>query len=258
MEILDETVDDGVIERRFDLKVDTEVVPGIHWLPEYPAAKHPTVLIGHGGTQHKRIANVLGLARKIVRELRYGVVALDAPGHGDRMTDEQREAMAARLRQRREGEQRPPADADRASALTNAAPMAVKEWKTLLDQLQQNEAWADGPFGYWGVSMGCAFGMPLIASEPRISAAVLGLAGARDDRSLETAAKITIPLLFLFQAEDQLMTVESGIKLWQAFGSEEKTLHMNPGPHVGIPKFERAAAVAFFQRHFGTAGGVTP
>jgi hypothetical protein len=26
-------------------------------------------------------------------------------------------------------------------------------------------------------------------------------------------------------------------------------MHINPGPHVGIPLFEREAAVAFFKRH---------
>ncbi len=63
MEILDETCEKGVIERRFNLTVNGEIVPGIHWLPEAASAPHPTVLIGHGGTQHKRVPNVLGLAR---------------------------------------------------------------------------------------------------------------------------------------------------------------------------------------------------
>jgi alpha-beta hydrolase superfamily lysophospholipase len=90
VDIISETVEDGIVERRFDLKVGDQPVPGLHWLPEGASAPHPTVLIGHGGTQHKRVPNVLGLARKLVSELGYGVVALDAPGHGDRMTDEER------------------------------------------------------------------------------------------------------------------------------------------------------------------------
>ena len=35
-------------------------------------------------------------------------------------------------------------------------------------------------YGYWGVSMGTLIGLPFVASEPRISAAVLGLAGLGD------------------------------------------------------------------------------
>src|ERR1039458_5426063 len=108
MEILEESTEKGVVERRFTLTVDGELVPGIHWLPEgvddgtaaadgpacEASAPRPTVLIGHGGTQHKRAPNVLGLARKMVRARGYGVVALDAPGHGDRMTEAQRQARA--------------------------------------------------------------------------------------------------------------------------------------------------------------------
>lgn len=51
------------------------------------------------------------------------------------------------------------------------------------------------------------------------------------------------------QADDELMTMDSGIELWKAFGSEEKAFHMNPGPHVGIPQFESEAVRRFFQRH---------
>lgn len=246
MRVIDEVCEKGVVERRFELEVDGEVVPGIHWVPDQPNDTYPTVLIGHGGTQHKRVPNVLRMARKLVRHLGYGAVALDAPGHGDRVTEAEREAQRARIAEMRAGT----GDQDRMRSLRATAPKAVAEWKALLDVLQKTPASADGPFGYWGVSMGCAFGMPLLASEPRITAAVLGLAGARDDASLNIAAQITQPLLFLFQADDELMTVESGIQLWRAIGSEEKAFHMNPGPHVGIPEFENDAARLFFRRHF--------
>ncbi|MGA2210413.1 MAG: alpha/beta hydrolase [Acidimicrobiales bacterium] len=254
MEIVEETTERGVVERRFDLNVDGEIVPGIHWLPEGEVAPHPTVLIGHGGSQHKRVPNVLGLARTLVRHCGYGAVALDAPGHGDRMTEAQRQARAELLTSRQEG--RPvPASFDRARALDMFAPKAVAEWKALLDDLASNAMWAAGPYGYWGVSMGTAFGVPLLAVEPRISAAVLGLGALRSDDDVRRtqAASITIPILFLFQSDDELMTREGGLALWDSFGSSEKTLHLNPGPHVGVPLFERQAAVAFFRRHFEPA-----
>jgi len=47
------------------------------------------------------------------------------------------------------------------------------------------------------------------------------------------------------------MTRESGIALFDAIGSEEKTMHINPGGHVGTPLFERDAYDAFFARHLG-------
>jgi dienelactone hydrolase len=258
MEILDEVCEKGVIERRFNLMVDGEIVPGIHWLPEAVTASHPTVLIGHGGTQHKRVPNVLGLARKLVRHGNYGVVALDAPGHGDRMTEEQKRERAELL-DRRSGDRLAPISDRRRRAMRGAASRAVSEWKALLDDLASNPQWARGPFGYWGVSMGTAFGIPLLAGEPRIVAAVLGLGALRegDDEARDQAARIRIPLLFLFQWDDELMTREGGLALWDAFGAEEKTAHINPGPHVGIPLFERDAALAFYQRHLKVEAGST-
>jgi dienelactone hydrolase len=253
MDLVDEVTEKGVVERRFNLVVKDENVPGIHWLPAGATAPHPTILIGHGGTQHKRVPNVLGLARTLVRHGGYGVVALDAPGHGDRMTEEQREARTELLARRR-GERLAPIPAERVRAMAGAARQAVMEWKALLDDLATVEQWARGPFGYWGVSMGTAFGVPLVADEPRISAAVLGLGALWEgnEEQKERAARVTIPLLFLFQWDDELMTREGGLALWDAFGSEEKTMHINPGPHVGIPLFERDEALAFFKRHFDT------
>jgi dienelactone hydrolase len=250
MEILEEVCEKGVIERRFNLTANGEVVPGIHWLPEAVTAPHPTVLIGHGGTQHKRVPNVLGLARKLVRHGGYGVVALDAPGHGDRMTEEQKQ-QRAELLARRSGDRLAPLSERRMRAMSGASSQAVAEWKTLLDDLATNPQWASGPFGSWGVSMGTAFGVPLLAGEPRIAAAVLGLGALREGNEGlgDQATRIAIPLLFLFQWDDELMTREGGLGLWDAFGAEEKTMHINPGPHVGIPLFERDAALAFYKRH---------
>jgi pimeloyl-ACP methyl ester carboxylesterase len=194
---------------------------------------------------------VLGLARKLVRARGYGVVALDAPGHGDRITEAQRQARDELLAAHREGRSGP-RNAERIRALAMSGPKAVAEWKALLDELGSNPMWADGPFGYWGVSMGTLFGVPLLATEERISAAVLGLGAIREgneEQQRAQAAGITIPILFLFQSDDELMTRDGGLALWDAFGSTEKTMHLNPGPHVGIPLFERDAAISFYQRH---------
>lgn len=62
MEVLSEKVEQSVVEQRFDLQVDGGSVPGIRWSPEGAKVTRPTILIGHGETQHKRDPNVLGLA----------------------------------------------------------------------------------------------------------------------------------------------------------------------------------------------------
>jgi pimeloyl-ACP methyl ester carboxylesterase len=98
-------------------------------------------------------------------------------------------------------------------------------------------------------------GVPFVASEPRVTAAIFGLAGLREGAGeMEAAARsITIPLMFIFQWEDAVAPRESGIGLFNAFGSKEKTMHINPGGHMDIPNFEAGDWEAFYQRHLGTA-----
>lgn len=255
MDIVSEVAEKGVVERRFDLKVGTEAVPGIHWLPEAATGPHPTVLIGHGGTQDKRAPNVLALARSLVRHLGVGAIALDALEHGDRVSDpdaarKARRGLEKQLGAEAQSGRRGVSESWRA-AMAERIPVHVREWKALLDELETHDAWSGGPFGYWGLSMGTSHGLPLVAGEPRIRAAVLGLNALRsaEDPQAALAARITVPVLFLLQSDDELMTRKAGLALWDALGSEEKTLHLNPGGHIDVPRFERDAAEHFFRRH---------
>ncbi len=59
------------------------------------------------------------------------------------------------------------------------------------------------------------------------------------------------PLLFVFQRHDELVNVEAGLALFDAFGAKEKTMHINPGGHVEIPAHEREDFERFFVRHLG-------
>lgn len=260
MDIVTETVEKGVVEQRFDLKVGHEVVPGIRWSPEGATGARPTVLIGHGGTQHKRVPNVVGLARRFVRHLGYSAVALDAPGHGERITDpagaeRRRQALQERIAAGRGAGPRT-FGADEAAEWVERTAKGVGEWKALLDDLDSSGS--AGPYGYWGVSMGTAIGLPMVAGEPRITAAVLGLAGLGDrpgaDAFARAARELRCPVLFVFQWDDELIGREAGTALFDALGSPEKTMHVNPGGHVGIPMFERDAYEAFFLRHLGPTG----
>ena len=81
-------------------------------------------------------------------------------------------------------------------------------------------------------------------------AGVLGRPGNRYERN---ARSLTIPILFIFQWDDELASRESGLALFDAFGSKQKTMHINPGRHIEVPVFERHEAEAFFVRHLGAA-----
>lgn len=86
MDIQSRTVELGVVEQQFILKTPEDTVPGILWSPEPPTGPLPTVLIGHGGGEHRRTPYVLNLARRFVRNLGFCAVALEAPDHGASLT----------------------------------------------------------------------------------------------------------------------------------------------------------------------------
>jgi pimeloyl-ACP methyl ester carboxylesterase len=253
MKVLSQEIDAGVLIRRFDLSVDDDVVPGLHWVPEVDGPVPATVCIGHGGFQHKNFRNVPQLAVQLVRNLGVGVVALDAPGHGDRIVDREatKAAREAAVKAAGEGRRLRPIDPEAMAKMRARAQRHVTEWRALLDALQRDERWSSGPFGWWGVSMGTTHGLPLAAEDERITAAVFGLNALPpgDEEMAAHAASLTIPILFLNQSDDELMTRDAALALWDAFGSDEKTMHINPGGHVQVPRFERDSSEAFFRRH---------
>jgi pimeloyl-ACP methyl ester carboxylesterase len=250
---------DGVTERLFTLQVDGEAVPSVIWTPEGARGPRPLVAMGHGGSQHKKITSLASRARTYARKFGYAVLAIDAPGHGDRISREEAAVNMREVGARVSGQVTTTWDPERMRQFAQRSQRAVPEWKAALDAAQGFDfVGAGGPVGYWGVSMGTAIGVPLLAVEPRISCAVLGLAGLREgqDDFAAAAARITIPVEYVFQWEDAVAPREAGIALFNAFGSAEKTMHINPGGHMGIPEFESASWERFYVRHLGLAADV--
>jgi dienelactone hydrolase len=256
VQLLDEVTTQGVVERAFRLEHDGEEVPGICWRPEGALGQTPAILLGHGGTQHKRAPNVLGLARRFVRHLGATAVALDAPGHGDRIEDPER-ARAARddlTRRMASGGAgaAPRLEPPDPEAWAASHRRARAEWRATLDWLVDDGLAAPGKVGYWGLSMGTVIGLELVADEPRIASAVLGLAAlqgwAGASERAAAAGRLSVPVLFVLQLDDQLMTRDDGLALFEAIGSQDKTLHAFPGGHVDTPLHERDAYDAFFAR----------
>lgn len=239
-----ETAADGVLERDFTVAG----VPGVLWSPENGSAGAPLVLMGHGGGQHKRVARQLARARELVTGKGFRVVALDAPGHGERP----REAADERAQS---GIQRAVRGGDSASYRTISleygdllAERAVPEWRAALDALLAlPEFGADVRIGYGGgVTLGTAIGVPLVAVEPRISVAAFGNGFFVGETVLAAARKITVPVEFLMQWDDPHVSREEGFALFDAFATTDKTLHANLGGHGRIPWYEDNA---FFIRH---------
>ncbi|WP_182875519.1 dienelactone hydrolase family protein [Microbispora sp. H10670] len=238
-----EETSNGVIARGFTVGE----VPGMLWSPESGSGRAPLVLLGHGGGQDSRAPGVAGRAARLVGDGGFHVAAIDAPGHGGRpRTEDDEREIAALRRAMAAGE---PVNPIVVSFNAGIARRAVPEWRAALDALQElPEIGAGGPVGYYGVSMGTAIGLPLTAAEPRITAAVLGL-HSYDEALAEAAGRITVPVEFALQWDDELIPRESGLALFDALASKEKTLHANVGGHHEVPGFEADSAVRFLARH---------
>jgi len=101
-----------------------------------------------------------------------------------------------------------------------------------LDEVPSVLARHPGPVGFWGLSHGTRVGLPLLAAEPRVSAAVLGLA----DGPVASARLVTASVLFYVQSDDELVPPDACRALFRALGSAEKTLVENPGGHLDLPR----------------------
>ncbi|MEV6487857.1 alpha/beta fold hydrolase [Actinoplanes sp. NPDC051633] len=210
-------------------------IPGILWSPAGEPGDRPLILLCHGGGQHKKAPGVLARAHHFVAAGGFAAAAIDLPGCGDRPAEPATERLREAIR----------AGGDVGPLIirhnTELAAGAVPEWRAVLDALGAPVA------GFWGMSMGCAVGVPLVAAEPRIKAAVLGLAGG--ESLAETAATIKIPVEFVVKWDDELVPRESALALFDAFATDDKTLHAYPGPHNGQIPEEPETSARFFTRH---------
>lgn len=239
-----ESSSNGMIERDFTVGD----VPGVLWSPASGADRAPLVLMGHGGGTHKKHPAMAGRAQRIVAGCGFHVAVLDAPGHGDRPRTALDERDIAELRAAQTAGE--PAGPVVVRYNARLAEVAVPEWRATLDALQElPEIGADGPVGYAGIGLGTAIGVPLVAVEPRITAAVF--VSTYPDVLIEKAKRITVPIEFDLQWDDEHIPREAGLALFDAFASKEKTLHANAGTHMELPRFEADSAARFFARHLG-------
>jgi dienelactone hydrolase len=241
MRFTSQTSSGGVFEQLFSLGE----IPGVLWTPEGAAGTRPLILMGHGGGQHKKAPGIVARARRFVAEGGFAVAAVDVPGHGDRPKDEEYDRIATENQARvAAGEELAPLIAGFQALV---ARQTVPEWRAVLDAVQELGNVGAGPVGYWGVSLGCGLGVPFVAAESRVQAAVLGLSGAL--ALAGAAGRITVPVEFLVQWDDERVPRAQSLALFDALASAEKTLHANPGGHGDLPSFETDSSLRFFARH---------
>ena len=243
MQFLSQTTSDGVVESSFTVGG----VPGVLWSPDTGADPAPLVLMGHPGGLHKKAPGLVARAAHFVTAFGFHAAAIDAPGHGDRERSASDAAWVDEMqRARRAGE---PLGEIVSEFNESIAERAVPEWRATLDALQAlPKIDADRQVGYSGMTLATEIGFRLVAAEPRIGAAGLGAAYA-SEALLEVARGVSVPVQFLLPWDDPEIDRESGLALYDAIGSAEKSLHAFPGPHQRVPSSEAEDSARFLARH---------
>jgi dienelactone hydrolase len=226
--------------------VQGRTVPVAVWLPVGAEGPRPLVLMGHGGNGQKRA--VAPLAELLASEHGMVVAAVDGPVHGSRRKDgAPPEVVLAEFRALwREG--RPRIDE------------MVADWQGALDELVRYEGVDRRRIAWYGVSMGTAYGLPLVAADHRIQAAVLGLWGLSypsTERLALDAPRVRCPVLFQRKADDELFTPEGQIELFSLLGSAEKRLAVYPGRHGTPSADQQADVIGFLTCHLEPGGLAT-
>jgi len=244
----------GVRARPFEVRNCARagrVVPGLLWTPVDARGGRPLVLIGHGASGSKAEGYVVSLARRLVTRAGYAAAAIDGPVHGDRRVGGTASGAVPFL----EFSQLWSGDPTMTDAM-------IDDWRSTLDALHPLDDVDHGPVGWWGLSMGTILGLPFVAAEPRVQAAVLGLMGMTGptrERIRTDAPRVRCPVLYLVQWDDELFDRRTSLELFDALGSGDKRLHANVGRHGEVPDEEFAASAAFLvDRLGGPADPVVP
>jgi dienelactone hydrolase len=237
----------GVTEGRFTLERDTGKVPGILWTPTQPDGPVPLVLMGHGGSGHKRADRQLMLGRRFAGVLQIAAAAIDGPLHGDRVTEQL---------DRRQNQERMAA-----MGVDKVTDGMVDDWSATLAVLSQLDIIDAERIAYLGFSMGTRFGLPYVAAAGnRLRCAVLGKNGMRQaspasaatnmaPRFAQDAPKITVPVLFHVQWDDELFSRDGQFELFDLFGARDKRLIAFPGPHGASAPAAIQAWCEFVEQH---------
>jgi hypothetical protein len=230
-------LDDGVLEREFTLGE----IPGILWTPTSSPA--PLILIGHPGGLRRMYPRLAERARHSAAN-GFAAATIELPDSGDRPRSADAEQARADLHRALAAEE--PVDEIVDRLILPLVEKAVPEWQTTLDALLSLPE-ISGPVGFSGGVI--AIGIRLALVEPRIAAAGL-FAGSFVPRAMfDEARQLTIPLHVLLQWDDEGNDRRLALNLFDAFGSQEKTLHANMGGHTGVPQYAGDAAARFFVRH---------
>jgi dienelactone hydrolase len=220
------------------LSVRDRRVPMAWWVPADAAGQCPLVLVCHGGSGHKTSSLVLDIVKRML-PAGIAVAAIDGPVHGERRSvfadgplvrDEFRELWSQ----------------------GGAVDAMVEDWQSALSHLCQVAAIDPVRVAWYGISMGTAYGVPVVSADRRIKAAVLGMWGtcrAPSERLIADAQNIDVPVLFQVKRDDAIFTPQGQQHLFNQVASAQKHFVTYDGGHVDPSGVQLDDIADFLQAH---------
>jgi pimeloyl-ACP methyl ester carboxylesterase len=229
---------EGHPTQEFYVSSDTNrTVTGALWLPANNSAEL-LMVFGHGASDDRYQAPICELAARFVNEANIAVLSMDGPVHGLRQVGPGgREALGQEF------------------ARPSCIDDMVTDWDIAISAITDREELNISKLAYFGLSMGSIFGIPLVAHRNDFVVATLGLLGSSGavsflgDRITEDAAKISIPVLYLMQLEDELFDRQGYLDVFDHLASQDKRLHANPGLHPEVPQEEVDFSFEFMMKY---------
>ena len=232
--------DDPNADGGLDFRIEREGkrdITGALWLPADGEQRDALICCGHGGSGYRYQAPLPSMARKFNKE-GYPVLAIDGPDHGLRQSGPGgRMGLAMDL-------QRGPVALDE----------MTEDWADAIDAVRARDDVNAPRLAYYGASMGSMYGIPFLATRSDVVVAALGLLGETEALPITThikglAEKVTCPLYYMVQLDDESFSSEGSVAMFQALGSANKRMHANPGLHAAIPIDEVGYLIQFMLDH---------